>query len=191
MSRKLLVVVIAVGAALVITIPAVASFSRPGHSTHLVLSVKHGKGFGKAKRTAVKRSKARRHSLVMSRTMRGRTASIAAATETGTEVNQGFSCTAVAGTGPTDSTSTVLHTNDSSEFVIAYGAGLKSVTTNCTGIIPSGTTISSSIVSHAVTSCSQLNPSSPSGPSVAGQGVTTTYPDRMFSETCNTPNFTG
>lgn len=102
--------------------------------------------------------------------------------------NQGYRCEVTVGTGPADATPQNFFTNDSSEFFFASAPGKNSLTSNCVGKLPATTTHSTTqIVSHAV-GCSQLDPSNPSGPTVPGNGISTTYPDGFYSETCNTPN---
>lgn len=108
-----------------------------------------------------------------------------------TFVSQGFACETIVGQGPTDSTYLTHWTYDSSEFYIRFdvkGHVRYSVTTNCVGQLPSGTTVSTSPVSHVTANCGQIDPFNPSK-FIVGWGLTTTYPDGMYSETCNTPAF--
>ncbi len=104
---------------------------------------------------------------------------------------QGFRCEATVGTGPSDSTPTNMLTTNSSEFYFSYTQGSNtydSVTSNCAGTLPASATHSTSIVSHNV-ACKQFNPLNMSAPTIQGYGISTTYPDGLYSETCNTPNF--
>lgn len=109
-----------------------------------------------------------------------------------TVVNSGFSCQVAVGTGPTDATASVFRTTDSVEFFLPYtqgGASFDSVTTNCVGKLPAGTVHSTTgPVSHSVV-CRQFDPFDKTKPTIAGAGTTTTYPDGLYSETCNTPDY--
>lgn len=104
---------------------------------------------------------------------------------------QGYRCETTVGIGTTDGTPQNYFVTDSSEFWFAYlqgGHQFYSVTSNCVGKLPAATVHSSSIVSHAV-ACRQFNPFNSSLASIQGYGISTTYPDGLFSETCNTPDF--
>ncbi len=104
---------------------------------------------------------------------------------------QGFSCGAVAGVGPSDNTVYRAKTSDSIEVFQNYvdynGNPTQAITTSCLGQLPSSVTVSSTPVAHFI-ACYQYNPN-PGGPNVLGYGETVTYPDRQYSETCTTPNY--
>lgn len=103
---------------------------------------------------------------------------------------QNYNCAVTIGTGTNGNTQTNTHTHDSTEFSITYtsSAGtFMSVTSNCIGMVPAGHTVPSTTVTHVLTSCQQFDPQNPSGPTIQGSGITTTYPDGLYSETCNTP----
>jgi hypothetical protein len=168
-SKLSLLTVFAAIAACVIAIPALArtGHRRVAHKGALVLTSHYG-----------------------ART-RARTATAAMLTESATLARQGFSCEVTVGIGANGQTAKNYFVGDSQEFYIAYvqgGASLESVTTNCVGTLPHGTTAPTSIVSHQV-ACSQFQPIGAKTPTIQGYGISTTYPDGMYSETCNTPNF--
>ena len=80
---------------------------------------------------------------------------------------------------------------DSTEFYVPYrvhGKTRYSVTTNCIGALPTGTVVAPTIVSAKTAHCGQINPFH-QHKFISGVGITTTFPDGTFSETCNTPNF--
>jgi hypothetical protein len=54
-------------------------------------------------------------------------------------------------------------------------------------MVPAGHVVPSTIVTHTLTSCRQFDPQNPTGPTIQGSGISTTYPDGLYSETCNTP----
>jgi hypothetical protein len=172
MGRKLLIAMIAVGALLVAAIPATAknSHQRRSHKV-LVLTVREGKSIfkGRAHRTSAINA-------------------IDPSPPMATVSAQGFRCEVTVGTGSNDLTAKNFSGTDSSEFYFASSPGHNSVTTNCVGMLPASTARSSAIVSHNV-ACRQYDPFNPSAPTIQGYGISTTYPDGLYSETCNTPNF--
>jgi hypothetical protein len=104
---------------------------------------------------------------------------------------KGFRCEVTVGVGPHDQTPRNFFVTDSTEFTTRFqanGTFYRSVVSNCVGQLPPGTVHSSEIVTHVV-SCSQFNPDGKNKPTIKGFGVSTTYPDGLFSETCDTPNF--
>ena len=104
---------------------------------------------------------------------------------------QGFRCQVTVGQGSTDTTYQNHIVYDSTEFYVPYrihGKTRYSVTTNCIGALPSGTGVAPMIVSAKTAHCGQINPFD-SHKFISGVGITTTFPDGTFSETCNTPNF--
>ena len=113
------------------------------------------------------------------------------ATQPPTLYQQGFSCGDTVGVGPSDNTARNIKNADSVEVYQPYadydGNPVTSITTVCIGKLPSATTISSSIVTHLV-NCYEYNPYNPSG-AVAGLGISVTYPDDQYAESCNVPNY--
>jgi hypothetical protein len=109
-----------------------------------------------------------------------------------TQAYAGFSCEVTVGVGADGQTAQNFRTADSSEFYFAYKQrphhSLYSVTTNCVGTLPAGTVHANAIVSHPV-ACKQFDPFNQSAPAIQGYGMSTTYPDGQYSETCNTPKF--
>jgi hypothetical protein len=104
-------------------------------------------------------------------------------------VNQGFPCTASVGSGPNGTTMLRVRTPDSIEVDQTYstytGGTATSTTTTCIGALPKGATAPNSDVAHQVT-CTEANPSG--GPVIQGAGISATYPDGQYSQTCNVPN---
>jgi hypothetical protein len=103
---------------------------------------------------------------------------------------QGFSCQATVGTGSSDNTASNIKNKDSIEFTEDYtdvnNNPASAITTGCMGQLPAKYTVSTSIVAHEV-GCSQLNPYGLGY--VRGLGVSVTYPDGQYEETCNTPDY--
>jgi hypothetical protein len=87
------------------------------------------------------------------------------------------------GVGADGQTPRNFHVIDSTEFHIDQTAHRALVTTNCIGTLPPGTVHSTQIVSHSV-ACAQFNPFHKNKPTVPGFGISTTFPDGMFSESC-------
>lgn len=170
MARKVLAGM-AVGATLITVAPALANTTvtrgrRTPHQRTLVLTVwKHDRAF--LSRTVM-------HGLMVS--------------PLATVAYQGFRCEATVGVGPSSSEARNFFTNDSVEFYFTYLGSLNSVTVTCVGQLPSGTSHAPTIVSHNL-ACRMFNPSNMAAPTLQGLGVSTTYPDGLFSETCNLPNF--
>ena len=104
---------------------------------------------------------------------------------------QGFRCEVTVGQGSSDTTYKNQVVFDSTEFYVPYrvhGKTRYSVTTNCIGALPTGTVVAPTIVSAKTAHCGQINPFH-QHKFISGVGITTTFPDGTFSETCNTPNF--
>jgi hypothetical protein len=104
---------------------------------------------------------------------------------------QSFRCESTIATGPSGAVPVNVFQSNSEEFFFLYRQGHKtlfSIVTTCTGTVPKGTVVPSSIVTHNV-SCSQYTPGSKKTATVQGSGISTTYPDGMYSETCNTPAY--
>jgi hypothetical protein len=104
---------------------------------------------------------------------------------------QGFHCQVTVGQGATDTTYQNHIVFDSTEFYVPYRVHHKtrySVTTNCIGALPTGTVVAPNIISAKTAHCGQINPFN-QHKFISGVGITTTFPDGTFSETCNTPNF--
>ena len=167
---------------------ASSSAARSGNRSHAAVSHKRDRHRGHKRRT---------RTLVLTvridrRVFRGASLSASSAADpTAIVAYQGFGCEATVGTGPSDSTATNIVTTNSSEFYFSYMQGgntYDTVTSNCAGTLPASTTHSTSIVSHNV-ACKQFNPLNMSAPTIQGYGISTTYPDGLYSETCNTPNF--
>jgi hypothetical protein len=170
MSRRILVAAVLVGVTLVAALPAVAR--TPTVRRHSRLSLRMGGHVG---------------AVITS----GQSAMTAAAVGPSTVTYQGFSCEVTVGQGPTDTTYANHHVIDSTEFYVPYhahGKNFYSVTTNCIGTLPAGTVVAPTIVTAKTSHCGQFNPFDQTK-SISGVGITTTFPDGMFSETCNTPKF--
>ena len=105
-----------------------------------------------------------------------------------TVVYQGFRCEATVGVGPSSSEARNFFTFDSVEFYFTYLLTLNSVSVTCVGTLPSGTSHAPTVVSHNL-ACRVFNPGNMAAPTLQGLGVSTTYPDGLFSETCNVPDF--
>ena len=187
MSRNVLVGVVAGAMLAGASLPAVAvSRAAPSHRRS---DMTRAHGRGRHRRILV--LTVRRDGKVF----RGRTRGLSSpsADPTATVSYRGFSCEATVGTGPDDATPTNNRTTDSVEFYFPYTQGASSfdtVTTNCIGMLQAGTRHSSSIVSHRV-ACKQFDPFSRTAPTIQGYGISTTYPDGLYSESCNTPNISG
>lgn len=109
---------------------------------------------------------------------------------TAVERFSGFRCQVTVGVGANGQTPRSRFTRNSVEFSFTYTQGsvtFESVSTTCAGRLPAATRVSPFIVSHPV-ACRQFDPTDASAPTIQGYGMATTYPDRMFTETCNTPN---
>jgi hypothetical protein len=171
MLRKVLVAVVVGGSAIALTMPAIANTDAgraPTHDSRLFMTAQ----------------------FLSARTPAPEPRSVAVASNPATLTYQGYSCEVTVGVGTDDQTPKNFFVTDSTEFYIAFkhaGATHRSVTSNCVGQVPPGTTISHSIVSHTV-ACTQLNPFNRHGHTIQGWGISTTYPDGLYSETCNTPN---
>jgi len=121
----------------------------------------------------------------------GQSAVIANGFGPSTVTYQGFHCQVTVGQGPSDTIYQNHIVFDSTEFYIPYhvrGKTRYSVTTNCIGALPTGTAVAPTIVSAKTAHCGQINPFDPHK-FISGVGITTTFPDGTFSETCNTPKF--
>lgn len=174
MSRRVLFGPLAISVALVFAVPALAKSNhraRPLHKSH--------------------------HKLVMSRHLGRRVsplngnALIATLPPQAVLTYQGYSCSVTVAYGPTGAQTFNTHTTDSTEFYIPYTVNsttYDSVTSNCIGKLPAGKTAPTTIVTHVLTSCSQFDPFVPGNHYIFGSGISTTFPDGLYSETCNTPN---
>ncbi len=104
-------------------------------------------------------------------------------------VNQGFPCTANVGSGVNGNTMLRVHTADSIEVDQTYsayaGGTTRSTTTTCIGQLPKSVAAPNSDVAHQVT-CTEPNPSG--GPIIQAAGISATYTDGQYSQTCNVPN---
>jgi hypothetical protein len=171
MSRRILVAVLMASGALALAIPVLAR--TPTTHRHSSLSLVMGGRVGLA---------ANRGHL-----------GVAAVDNPGpaTVSFQGFRCQVTIGQGASD-TNYVNHVVfDSTQFYIPHNAQSNanlSVTTNCVGTLPPGTPVAPTIVSAPTAHCGQFNPFN-RHKFIFGRGITTTFPDGMFSETCNTPKF--
>ena len=117
------------------------------------------------------------------------TAVIAAPPRGATITYQGFRCQVTIGEGTSDTIYNNHFVFDSTEFYNVYrarGRRFYSVTTNCIGALPPGTNVATKIVSAPTANCGQIDPFDATK-FISGHGITTTFPDGMFSETCNTP----
>jgi hypothetical protein len=111
-------------------------------------------------------------------------------------VGQGFSCEVPVGTGSNGDTQDNLHTTDSIEGVGLYSSldpfsSFTSVTTVCVGQLPQQTArpnLDTGPVYHTV-ACEQAGGAGVVTGPVQGYGITVTFPDGQYSETCNTPNY--
>jgi hypothetical protein len=111
-------------------------------------------------------------------------------------VNQGFRCEATVGVGSDGNKAENVYTSDSVEgsapyvaYELFYPLGFyTSLTTSCVGSVLAGVTVPSTPVAHTV-ACMQLGDPSVSTAPVQGYGVSVTYPDGQYSETCNTPDY--
>jgi hypothetical protein len=163
MRRKVVAAIATVAAALAITVPAVA---KSGHSLRLVMG---GRVTHKVKTGAA--------------FIAGGSGSVIA--------HQGFECEVTIGQGPGDATYVNRWTRASTEFYSPFTAGvlsLASVTTNCVGQLPKGTPHANATISHVTANCGQINPLDPTK-FISGVGITTTFRNGMYSESCNTANF--
>ena len=170
MPRRILVAVLVASGALALAIPAVARTGTAHRNSSLSL---------------------RMGGHVVAAIRGGRSAVIATAFGPSTVTYQGFSCEVTVGQGLMDTTYTNYHVTDSTEFYVPYHVRGKirySVTTNCIGALPTGTVVAPTIVSAKTAHCGQINPFD-QHKFISGVGITTTFPDGMFSETCNTPKF--
>jgi hypothetical protein len=169
MSRRILLVVLSGSAALAMAIPALAQ-TRATHSSS-TRTLRMG-GHVRA-------------------VLGGSRSAVPAVQGPSTVAFSGFRCQVTIGQGATDTTYHNHFVTDSIEFYIEYHAGgqtLYSVTTNCVGTLPAGTPVASTIVSASTAKCGQFDPFDQTK-FITGHGITTTFPDGMFSETCNTPKF--
>ena len=170
MSRRVLVAVLAAGAALVVAVPATAHTSTAHRSTRLTLRMGgHVAGVIRGGQLAV----------------------IAANFGPATVAYQGFRCQVTIGQGASDTTYQNHFVFDSIEFYVPYhvhGKTRYSVTTNCIGTLPPATVVAPTIVTAKTAHCGQINPFDQTK-FISGVGTTTTFPDGTFTETCNTPKF--
>jgi hypothetical protein len=170
MSRRIPLAVLTVSVALGVAIPAVAQTRTTRHANRH-LSLRMGGHIVKV--------------------VKGRTPGVIAAGSGSTVSYQGFSCQVTVGQGATDTTYVNHRTNDSTEFYVPHvvnGTTYYSVTTNCIGTLAAGTPVAHTIVTATTANCGQINPFDKTK-FITGSGITTTFPDGMFSETCNTPDF--
>ena len=170
MSRRILLAVLTASAALGLAIPAVAQTHRTRHMNRH-LSLRMGGHIVKV--------------------VKGRTSVVIASGSGSTVSYQGFSCQVTIGQGASDTTYQNHRVNDSTEFYIPHvvnGTTYYSVTTNCIGMLAPGTVVAPTIVSATTSNCGQINPFDKTK-FISGNGITTTFTDGMFSETCNTPDF--
>jgi hypothetical protein len=171
MSRRILVAVLMGGAALMFAMPAVARTSAAHRGSRPLLRMDgHAVGLIHRDRPAVT------------------PLAVGPATVTVT----GFKCQVTVGSGTTDRIYTSPFVFDSLQFYVSYKARGKtffSVTTNCIGSLPAGTVVAPGIVTAKLAACHQFNPLGQSEPNIVGVGITTTFPDGTFTETCNTPKF--
>ena len=80
---------------------------------------------------------------------------------------------------------------DSIQFYVPYRANGRihySVTSTCIGSLPPSTVVAPKIVTAQLAFCGQFNPFNQTK-FISGVGTTTTFPDGIFTETCNTPKF--
>jgi hypothetical protein len=98
-------------------------------------------------------------------------------------------CAATVLSGAKGTTAITVNTDDSVQIDQNYtdydGDPVSAVTTACVGVVPAGKSVSSSVAVRAI-KCSEANPFGSA--SLAGNGVTVTYPDREFEEICEVPN---
>jgi hypothetical protein len=171
MSRRILVAVLMAGGVLAVATPAVAR--TPTVYRHSKLSLTMGGRVGRATGT--------RQSAVVANDNPG----------PATVAYEGFRCQVTIGQGASDTTYVNHVVFDSTEFYVPHNAhsnAILSVTTNCIGTLPMGTPVAPTIVSAPTARCGQLNPFD-KHKFIFGRGITTTFPDGMFSETCTTPKF--
>src|SRR5947209_4776095 len=167
MLRKALAATATAAAVLGMTIPAFAQARASRHSLRLVMAgrVVHKAG--------------------------NRVAVIAGGGPGSILLHQGFNCEVTIGQGPGDATYVNHWVRNSTEFYEPFTVGalsFASVTTNCVGKLPTGTPHANGTVSHVTANCGQINPLDPTK-FIAGVGITTTFRNGMFSETCNTSSF--
>jgi len=170
MPRRILVPILVASGALALAIPAVARTGAAHRNSSLSL---------------------RMGGHVVAVIRGGRSAVIATGFGPSTITYQGFRCQVTVGQGPSDTTYQNHIVFDSTEFYVPYRVHRKTryaVTTNCIGALPTGTVVAPTIVSSKTAHCGQINPFD-QHKFISGVGITTTFPDGTFSETCNTPNF--
>ena len=170
MSRRILVAVLTAGAALALAIPAVARTPKAHRSSRPSLRMGgHVVGVIQGPQSAVP----------------------AANVGPATVSFSGFKCQVTVGQGPTDALYLPQFVSDSLQFYVPYranGRTFYSVTTTCIGSLPPTTVVAPTIVSAELAFCGQFNPFRQKK-FISGVGTTTTFPDGMFAETCNTPKF--
>jgi hypothetical protein len=166
MPRKLTVAMAALCVCACTALPAAAKTHQKRTQTRPVLST--GKGWHRI------------------HAVKAKVASVSAATP-----YVSFKCEVTVGVGTDGNTPKNYTVTDSSEQYFEYSTTppLYSVTSNCIGTLPKGVVHASSIITHDV-GCKQYNPLNKNAPTIQGYGISTTYPDGQYSETCNTPNFT-
>jgi hypothetical protein len=104
-------------------------------------------------------------------------------------VGQAFTCQDTVGVGANGQTPDNIRNQDSIEFYQALGNNTYSITTTCIGNlhhVPGSPTPPSQPTAHWL-GCLEYNPFP--GASLKGYGVSVTYPDGQYSETCNVPNY--
>lgn len=104
-------------------------------------------------------------------------------------VQQGFTCQDTVGTNSDGNTPDNIRNKDSIEFYQSLGNNTYSITTSCIGNLhnaPGNPTPPSTPTAHWLT-CLEYNPFP--GASLQGLGVSVSYPDGQYSETCNVPNY--
>jgi hypothetical protein len=113
-----------------------------------------------------------------------------------TTVSQGFVCEATVATGDAGNTPTNIRTTDSIEGGVPYDSisgdqadFFTSLTTVCVGQVPAATAVPSIHDSHTVACTQAGEPGVSGGAPVQGYGISVTFPDHQFSETCNTPDY--
>jgi hypothetical protein len=101
----------------------------------------------------------------------------------------GFRCEATVGSGVNGNTPTPVRNTQSVEGYKTYtdvdGNSVASIFTGCAGQLPAGVTIPTSAVTHQV-ACSELNPFGKGY--VRGYGISATFSDGYYDETCVVPN---
>jgi hypothetical protein len=114
----------------------------------------------------------------------------------GINTGLGFKCEATVGEGKDDATPINITNDDSLQYTVIYGPSSAAftpgdlsfaATTACVGSVAKGAKISTKIVTHQV-ACSQVFGDG-TGPAIPSYGISVTYPDGQYSETCTAPDF--